>query len=500
MLPTPTPQQPASPDNSSLQQQDLNRQQRGTGFTNINRILGANQGAGLREGQAISNGLSNQAGSVQNNINQGQSQFQAGLNDANTAAQSNIQSGSKFVKGSGETDDAYAKRVASDNTTDYSKLGQTLANTTYNGPNSISNADQVKSQAATVGALGQLAGNSAGQSQLLKSMVAQRGNYTTGQNALDNLLVGQEGQGALQQGRQAALGVTQQASNAVDNSSAQALAAKNAIDNQRTSALTNLRSSLSGDGTTDPTANPNGITGIETAAKNAATKYTSDAQRLQQLVRGTDSAGNSFINAPTPTTGADTDTSRYVTDADKALIARMNDFGVKNNNLYIDPSNNSQYQSALGTLAGKFLRRGLGDHLYSDDQKTASTNLAKLLGDSPAQSEIAGSKFNTQILADNGDETGILGGLSDGINGQIGSNQNGFNTVNNWFKENNIPLTGNYFNPDSGSQYGYFKGIPLLASAEGQQYKNYLDLQNNLNSNTTDLQTAVLKRFAAGQG
>lgn len=196
----PTQIQPATPDPT----QDANnrdRQQRGTGFTNINRILTANDGAGQKIGQAIGSGIDKQAASVRDGIQQGQSQFQAGLDQSKGAAQSTISQGQALQKQAGEDNNAYSTRLAQNNGTDYSKIGQNVRAADYNGPMNLQNADALKAQAATTGALGRLAGSSAGQSELLRRTVAQRGNYTNGQNSLDQLLIGRDGQNAIQQAR-----------------------------------------------------------------------------------------------------------------------------------------------------------------------------------------------------------------------------------------------------------------------------------------------------------
>lgn len=346
-------------------QNDKANQTKGTGFTNINRVLGANTGAGERIGSTIGNKLSDQASSVRQGIQAGQNQFQQQKTQAGNNASSNISAGQNLTKQAGETDDAYAARVGQGGQ-DYSKIGENLRNTQYGGPMGIDNADQIRARSATVGALGQLAGSAPGQTQLLQNMVAKRGNYTQGQSALDQLLLGQTGQSAIQQGRRSTVGLQQNAQNATDIAANQANALKGSIATNKQNTINNLQNAVTGD------------QGIQTMAAQNAQKFQGDAQKLSQLLSG------QFVPK---------------TDEEKAqaqdLLGRMGDFGLDNYNLYT--KNPDQTKNALSQLAGS-LTQNFGARKYTDDQSKAGQNLADVLGDTQLKDQIAKNQFNTDVF------------------------------------------------------------------------------------------------------
>lgn len=512
MLPTPLNQMANNqPDNSA----DKNKQ-KGTGFTNIGNILNANQGAGQKIGQSLGSSLTGQANSVKAGIDSSQNQFNTQSNQAKDSSNNAIQAGQQYVRGPGTDDTTYLNNLNNSNT-DYSKIGKDINSADYNGPMGLNNADQLNTQAANVSALGRLAGTSQGQSQLLRSQVAQKGNYSQGQNALDSLLLGNQGQQYVQQGRSDASNIGQLANNASANATSQANALKGAIANNKSQLLQNLNSSLTGSGTVDSASNPQGITGLETDATNAATAYTNQAQRLQQLLRGTDANGNTIK-------GSD------VTDADKALLNNINSFGQTDQNidqnLYVDPNDPSSAYNALDQLSGKLTTQGLGSQLYTAPQQTAATNLAKLLQDSQSQQNISNNQFNKQILANNSDEGNIFGALNTGIQGNIANNQansNALAQLSNNYRGTNVDqvsndrslqekingqglgslqdafnkLTnitgqnaGNLYNSRGNKDLGGFFGD--YAELYG---KNASTLQNQFNNNQQTVTQAALKRL-----
>jgi hypothetical protein len=389
MLPKPQkpltqPQQTGAGDNSQLDQ-NRRRQQRGTGFTNINRILGANQGAGQRIGEAIGSNIGNQAGQVRQGLEQGMSQFQAGLTQGKSGADTAIQQGQALKQQSGESNDAYAKRLAT-GTQDFEKQGLDLQNAMYKGPNEMQNANQIQTQAMNIANLRNLAGTSSGQSQLLRSQVAQRGNYTQGQNALDQLLLGKEGQGAIQQGRQSSAGIDQQASGAVSNAQNQASATTKAILRNKAKTTEELRNYLQGEGT----AESGNITGFTKYAKNQAEEYQKNARRIQELLSGKDEKGNAITS---------------LSDNDKALLENMQGYGVENNKIY-EKGNTDSILNALGKV-GSSLTQDFGASRYLGDQSGAAQNLAKFLQQQDTAKNIANTKFNENVFE--GDQRNLFG-------------------------------------------------------------------------------------------
>ena len=522
MLPTPINAQ-ATPDNSQNDPANNNRQNRGTGFTNLDSILNANQGAGARIGQAVGNNIAGQADSVKAGIQSSQDQFNTDKNNASSTANNSISAGNQYVRQASENNDAYSSRLngSGSTTPDYSAIGKNLSTAAYNGPTTLNNADQLSGQASNVSALGRLAGTADGQSQLLRTQVAQNGQYSTGQNSLDSLLLGTSGQQYLQPARAAASQVGNLSNNAILNSTAQANATKSAIDNQRVSALQGLQSSLTGTGAVDPTANPNGITGLETDATKAASDYTNKAQRLQQLISGKDTNDN-IINPNGKGTA-------QLTDSDKALLQHMSDYGVANGNLYVDPNNPNASASALGNYAANLTTTGLGKELYTDPQKSAAVNLAKLLGDSQSQTNIAGQNFNKNIQSDTQRAQGqaAVDSLQDNIKGTISDNTQKASDIqrliqtysnggasNDWGGAyNNDTNLSNLNGGQRGDLYNTFKKDTGLAiddldkGAANKRLSSILDpyfekyhnaqtqQQSQLTDNTTSIQNAALQRL-----
>ena len=244
-------------------------QQKGSGFTNINSILDANKGAGEKIGQTIGGKLSDQANSVRSGIQQSQSQFNQQKQQAGQQATNAVQAGQALNKQAGETDEAYQSRIAG-GSQDYNQIGENLRNAQYNGPMELANGAQLQAQGSNVSALGRLAGNTQGQTQLLRSMVAKPGQYTRGQSALDQLLLGQTGQKAIQQGRQATLGLGEKAAGAEAQAEAQANALKSGISTNRANAISGIQNAVTGEG------------GIQTQAANQAKAFQKDASDFRE--------------------------------------------------------------------------------------------------------------------------------------------------------------------------------------------------------------------------
>lgn len=366
----------ADPTQNPDQSNQNRSQNQGTGFTNINQILDANQGAGQKEGQKIGSGLSDQANSVRAGIQSAQSDFsnatQAGSQPANQA----IQAGQGLQQQAGEDVNAYSTRLANGNQ-DYTQVGQNLANASYGGPMGISNAGQLQAQGANATALGRLAGTQGGQTQLLQSMVAAPGNYTSGQSALDTLLLGQGGQNAIQQGRQATIGSQQQAVNATGQAANEATALKSSIDTNRTNAIQALQNQLSGAG--DQTSN--NITGLETVAKNNASTFDTNAQRLQQLISGQNADGSPITS---------------LSASDQALLQNMGQYGLQNNPFYSGDTNARNI--ALNSLSST-LSLNPGSSYYQGDQQKAAIDLANVLGQTDQANAIGANTFNTNVYS-----------------------------------------------------------------------------------------------------
>lgn len=171
------------------------KRQKGTGFTNINKLLGANQGAGQQIGQAIGQNIGNQAGKFQTNLTQEQQKFGEekqkntfGDTDAAKvkAGISNVFSATPGVQqGNAANAEDFQKYLA----------GQ------YSGPQGLTNSGQLQQQAGNINQLGQATQSQSGREGLLRQMIG-KGQYTQGQQRMDSALLNQGGNQALKQVRQ----------------------------------------------------------------------------------------------------------------------------------------------------------------------------------------------------------------------------------------------------------------------------------------------------------
>lgn len=170
------------------------KQQAGTGFTNLNRLFQANQGNQL--GQKVAGNIQKQVGNVQNQLGQQQQEFQTESeknklgNEADIAKRNEVigrfapsSSGAGSDVGSGRSEGA-AQPTLSD--TDVSDFGR-FTGGQYAGPQGLKDTGSLQSTAA--GLKGQVTNFSpSGTQELLRRSVGGD-RYTQGQQRLDTLLM-----------------------------------------------------------------------------------------------------------------------------------------------------------------------------------------------------------------------------------------------------------------------------------------------------------------------
>ncbi len=217
------------PPSQQPQNKQNTRRERGTGFTNLKRILGANVGAGEKIGSAI-------GGIVGNRTNQFQTQTQSGLQNFKTKADSAMgeaksalapgevysregseifertpgMSDEDFNTGKAAADTAYRQRIAGLETpTD--EQANTFSNAAYAGPKDVENRQGLTQTGQSLRGLGSSLGRSSGRFGMLKSIAAP-GPYGLGSRSLDNALLGtsKSGLSAIQEARQKAQSVAGQ--------------------------------------------------------------------------------------------------------------------------------------------------------------------------------------------------------------------------------------------------------------------------------------------------
>lgn len=166
----------------------------GTGFTNIQRVLGANVGNKL--GSTVGSGITGQATQASQALGQAQQQFgtasQAGRVQYGQNEQQKLQQILANPENASQADIDFATKY---------RTGQ------YGGPAGLAGTTGLQQQAAQAQALGQLAGSEGGRAGLLQRFVGGAG-YGGGQQKLDQLLLGRTGGPALAQARQQTLGLT----------------------------------------------------------------------------------------------------------------------------------------------------------------------------------------------------------------------------------------------------------------------------------------------------
>jgi hypothetical protein len=215
----------------------------GSGFVNLNRYLQANKNS--KVGQAVQSGVQSNVNNFQSGLSSAQNQFKSGVqsNALGTEADkalreevlSKIGTLSSKDQVAGVGDNSGSKVITDDH---INKFGVFNAGA-YKGPNDIENSSKFLNQSQNLNALGQAAKSQGGRQGLLQQFVG--GNqYTQGQQKLDSLLFGQQGNrlGAINRSVQ---GLAQNTANQVGLARDQAKlqASQNATFGQETQKLVN---------------------------------------------------------------------------------------------------------------------------------------------------------------------------------------------------------------------------------------------------------------------
>lgn len=291
----------------------------GTGFTNIQQMIGANQGNQL--GQAVGGGIQNQAQQVQQGIGQAQNQFQGATKAATdtssgTTAQNQRDTTFKNITGYQAPSADSPQPQSSPGTVQTSSVNSpspeatssqsqpatqsgpltaadtsnfsSLFNGTYSGPQNLSNASQLQTQAQQAQQLGQSISDPYARGALLKQFAAQGPQYTAGQQGLDSLLLGATGGNQLAQARRSTQGLTAQEQAAESAAQAQSGYAQNQAKNFGTDTqnqLANLGQSIYGN-----------VTNQLNIAGQAQAQQIAQARALQAKINGAGGDINKLYN------------------------------------------------------------------------------------------------------------------------------------------------------------------------------------------------------------
>jgi len=232
--------------------------QQGSGYTNIQNIIKANQGNQL--GQDVGQNLQSNVSGAQANLQNAQNQF----NQQTQANQSNTQANQQLAQNVLSNPTAYASFGTNSPTQANQQAAnqfQTLLSGQYQGPTNLQNSTQLQNQAANAQQQAQALGSTAGQIGLLQQMYGNP-NYSTGEQNLDALLLGQSKAPSLQNANQQAAVLNNNVNNAItgaQNQGAQAASQAQqfgtALQNQIGSNVGSLQNTLQGQAQSAQTAN-----------------------------------------------------------------------------------------------------------------------------------------------------------------------------------------------------------------------------------------------------
>jgi len=262
----------ANPSNTAQadpnQPQTQAKQKKGSGFTNIGKVTAANNPAQLAG--AVSSGVSNVAGKTVQQAGQAQDAF----NKQSQAGRVDTEANASAIKDAIQDP---TTAVANQQTSDLFNRTLQGANS-YKGPNELQGAQSLTSAAQNAQNLGNATRSNDGRLALLQRFGSAAGKqYTSGQQNLDNILLGQSGanfSGARDAARQA----NQTATNAIDQSRGQAELARSDAEKFKQQALDQLTSGQKA--ITDPAQAQ-----YETA-KAAEDKRQADSDRVYGLITG----------------------------------------------------------------------------------------------------------------------------------------------------------------------------------------------------------------------
>lgn len=356
-------------------QQPVGRRERGTGFTNIGRLLGANVGAGEQMGQTIGSTIGGKAGQLKADVSKAGSEFQKRFGESVGQAQDVFGKASDLIPSSPTGISSGLSGMKED---EAKELGTKLYEArTYKGPSSLEGQEQIGARAKSVAGMGELAkAGSAGQGLLMQNIAGKAKPYTRGQSALDTLLMGQskEAQKAIREGAGQTYGAEQTAQTAITGAEQQAKEASRSLGKQYSDIL--KQASQSGQD-------------ISKYGEEKAKDFYKDATRLQELMTN--------IGKVDSQTGKPLIDPATLSEKDKDLIRNASEYGVDTSGTFVDPrerySNISK--NILSNIASKANVVPIeGAMRLTGDETSALKNLA-LLGQQAAPSV---NEFNTKVF------------------------------------------------------------------------------------------------------
>jgi hypothetical protein len=479
--------------------QPIGKRQKGTGFTNIGKILGANIGAGERIGGQVGKGIGAQAGQLKMGTTEAQKKFQQSREEAAGKAREAIGGIGQYLGNeaglAGMTEEqAKAAREK------FQKEG------TYTGPSGIQDQAQLQARSQALGGLaGTAMSGAAGERGLLRSMVAGPGMYTRGQSLLDTALLGQS-----EAGKRAIRSAAQQASTAARTTGAaiagaeeQAAATQKSLEKERAEVAKKTGEKLEE---------------VEKAGGESAKQFADDINRFNKLVGATKSLDKEGNPVYTDVEG----NIINLTDRDRELISNPERFGLKAGEIELigsqasgeDPLN---ILRQLASTSGFTYQTGMRQ--YSPEQQAIARNLALFKGETPSEYSAIDTdiyKAGAQNIAQKADAYNAMIANREGRLRGIQSDL--FSTLK---KDLYLPQQTSdriqteqqlldYINQRSQNQYGignagslseyakklidYYKDKPVLGGKFGWSIDKYKDL---LGRQESEQQKSTLKDYLA---
>jgi ribosomal protein L12E/L44/L45/RPP1/RPP2 len=170
-------------------------QQKGTGFLNLQKVVGANNASRL--GGAVGGGITQQANQARAGVNQAQNTFQQESAAKRLDTDANKQ----------KVQEALADPTKAVGNQEFLNQFTKLRTGTYEGPTALQNADKLRSQSTAAEGLGQATRSQGGQIGLLQRFATQpTKQYARGQQRLDSMILNQAAP-QLQEARKTTIGL-----------------------------------------------------------------------------------------------------------------------------------------------------------------------------------------------------------------------------------------------------------------------------------------------------
>ncbi len=161
-------------------------QKKNTGFVNLSKILGANQGSKL--GSAVSGSVQGTTGQAKSALGSAQGQFAQQSQAGRLGTEQDVGKLKQTLQNPINASDADVKEF------------ERFRTTGYTGPQGLQTADQLGQQAQRAQQVAGAVGSQAGRMGLLQQTVG-KGNYSSGKSKLDELILGRQAGDQLRQAR-----------------------------------------------------------------------------------------------------------------------------------------------------------------------------------------------------------------------------------------------------------------------------------------------------------